>query len=64
MTKRGDAHVRRVVMYVVTTVWALSFVAHIIVSGYEPSAFIHMAMMTVLGALLGVDLIRNGEDDR
>lgn len=42
---------------VVTTVWALSFVADIFITGYDPSPFIHLAMMTVVGAIFGKNFL-------
>ena len=61
MTETSNTHMGRVVMGVVTGVWALSFLADIFVGGYEPSPFIHMAMMGVLGALFGRDLLRGND---
>lgn len=50
-------------MYVVTTVWAASFLADIMIQTYEPSAAIHAAMMAILGALFGREVIgKNGGD--
>lgn len=50
---------------VVTTVWAISFLVDIIPRlDYEPSPFIHLAFMLILGALFGERLVRrngNGE---
>lgn len=43
---------------VVTAMWALSVLADMSRSDYEMSPFVHLAMMTVAGALFGVDLLR------
>lgn len=53
---------RHAVMGVVTSVWALSFVADIFIDSYEPSPFIHMAMMAILGALFGREVLGKGND--
>lgn len=54
--------VRRNIMYLVGTIWSLSFIADIVLDAYSPSPFIHMAMMSVLGALFGKEILgRNGK---
>lgn len=58
------ASTRRIVMLVVTTVWAASFVADIALVEYSPSPYIHAAMMAILGALFGREMIgRSGGND-
>lgn len=53
--------VRRHIMYLVGGVWLASFVADISLATYQPSPFIHTAMMAVLGALFGNEVLgRNG----
>lgn len=56
------------VIAVVTFVWAASFIVDIIPSiPYEPSPFIHIAMMGVIGSVLGIGVIRgkgNGNSDK
>lgn len=54
---------RRTVMYVVTSVWAASFLADIFIDTYEPSPFIHMAMMSILGAIFGREILGKENDD-
>lgn len=56
-----NSHARRVLIYAVLSVWVFSFIADIYIEGYEPSPFIHMAMMTILGALFGREVLgKNG----
>ena len=43
----------------VTVVWATSFIADIFIPGYDPSPFIHLAMMTVVGAIFGKNFFMN-----
>lgn len=44
----------------VSTVWAISFIADILLKEYDPSPFIHLAMMTVVGAVVGHGFIKGG----
>lgn len=44
----------------VSTVWGISFIADIVLKTYDPSPFIHLAMMTVVGAVVGHGFIRGG----
>lgn len=53
---------RHVVMLTVTFIWAASFVADVALDGYAPSPYIHAAMMTILGALFGREII--GRNDK
>lgn len=49
-------------MLTVTGVWASSFVADIIMTGYSPSPYIHAAMMAIIGALFGREIIGKDYD--
>lgn len=62
MSTNGNASMRRIVMGAVTTIWALSFIADIIIADYSPSPYIHMAMMAVLGALFGREVLGKDGD--
>ncbi len=50
---------------VVTAVWAVSFIADIALSSYEPSPYLHVIMMMVAGAAFGTNIVRRPppEDD-
>lgn len=43
----------------VTVIWAASFVADIFVRDYDPSPFLHLAMMTIVGALFGRQFMKS-----
>ena len=45
-----DPKLTRIVVYAVTAVWVASFLADILISGYDPSPYVHVAMMAVVGA--------------
>lgn len=45
----------------VSSVWAVSFICDILIKAYDPSPFIHLAMMTVVGAALGHGFIKGGD---
>lgn len=62
VTQNGNASMRRLVMGVVTGIWALSFIADIAIGDYSPSPFIHMAMMAILGALFGKEVLGKGDE--
>ena len=47
---------------VVTVVWTVSFVADIVLKSYDPSPFIHLAMMAVVGAAFGSSVLKGGDD--
>ena len=47
---------------VVTAVWTVSFVADILIKNYDPSPFVHLAMMAVVGAAFGSSVFKNGGD--
>jgi hypothetical protein len=62
MANRGifDNRIVNGIAILVSLVWAISFVADILIAGYDPSPFIHLAMMTIVGAAVGRGFIRNG----
>lgn len=45
----------------VSVVWAVSFIADIVVKGYDPSPFIHLTMMAIVGAAVGRGFIKGGD---
>lgn len=45
----------------ISVVWTVSFIADIVVADYDPSPFVHLAMMAVVGAAFGHTLITRGE---
>lgn len=63
-----DPRVTNVIALVVTFVWGFSFIADIVpMVDYSPSPYIHLAMMSIIGAAYGSKFIqprnRNGNDD-
>ncbi len=44
---------RDAVALVVTVVWAMSFLAPVVLTGYAPPVELHVVFMAVLGALMG-----------
>lgn len=57
-------HARRMLIYAVMLVWVSSFIADIYLQDYQPSAFVHLAMMTILGALFGREVLgKNGSSE-
>jgi hypothetical protein len=46
----------------VSFVWAVSFIFDIVLPGYDPSPFIHLAMMTVVGAAVGHGFISQKDE--
>lgn len=46
----------------VAFVWTASIIADIVVPSYDPSPFVHMAMMAVVGAVVGHGFIRGSDD--
>jgi hypothetical protein len=59
-----EARLVRLVVVVVTCVWAVSFIADIVLDAYEPSPFIHGAMMLIVGGATGRYIVlRNGSRD-
>lgn len=66
MSDQQNQATRRVIMLVVTGVWAASFIADIAITDYHPSPYIHAAMMAIIGALFGREMLgktgrRNGD---
>lgn len=56
-----DARLTRIVVLAVTAVWVASFVADIFIPAYDPSPYIHAAMMAVVGAATARHIyMRNG----
>jgi len=45
----------------VSGVWTASIMADIFVKPYDPSPFVHMAMMAVVGAVVGHGFIKGGD---
>lgn len=56
-----DKRLINAIAILVSTVWALSFVADIFLKGYDPSPFVHLSMMTVVGAAVGHGFIKGGD---
>jgi hypothetical protein len=56
----GDKRVSGGIAITVTVVWAISFLADIVMTTYEPSPLIHAIMLTVAGAAVA-DLFRPKE---
>ncbi len=55
------ARLRIAIGVLVSLMWSLSVLADMSLADYEVSPLIHMAMMTVVGALFGNELLkRNG----
>lgn len=46
----------------VSVIWAASFIADIALPQYDPSPFVHLAMMTVVGAVVGRGFIKSGDE--
>lgn len=56
-----NQRVSNIVALVVTTVWAISFLADIPMKSYEPSPYIHAIMLTVAGSAVANSMVkRNG----
>ncbi len=49
--------------YGVFTMWGISLAAQIFIKGYEPSHYVHLAMMAVVGSSFGVTLLRKDKND-
>lgn len=59
-----DEPLRTPLAVVITAVWAVSFIADLMLVDYTPSQYIHMIMLAVSGAIFGKSFIgRNGRDD-
>ncbi len=52
------ARLRIAIGSLVAIMWAISVAATMVMEGYEMSPFVHLAMMAVVGALFGVELVR------
>lgn len=48
---------------VVATVWAVSFLADIFLTSYDPSPFLHLLMMTVVGSIFGQRFVKKENGD-
>lgn len=57
-----DPNVINGIAILVSIVWAASFIADILIPGYDPSPFVHLAMMTVVGAAVGHGFIKRDDD--
>jgi hypothetical protein len=56
------SHLKARIAVVVTVVWAISFLADIVPAlNYEPSPYIHLAFMLVLGGLFGASFVGRGD---
>lgn len=67
MSDRQNGHSRRPqlspgvvngIASAVTVIWALSFLADIILKDYSPQANVHMAFMLIVGAVFGSQFVR------
>jgi uncharacterized membrane protein len=50
-----------VIAVVVTVVWTASFLADIFMEEYDPSPFVHLAMMAVVGAAFGTSMFKKSQ---
>lgn len=48
----------------VTLVWSANFLAAILLPKYTPPLFVHIAMMAVIAAAFGINLVQKKEDDK
>ena len=56
-----DEKLTRIVVLAVTGVWVLMFLADVILPNYQPSPYVHAAMMAVVGSATARYLyLRNG----
>jgi hypothetical protein len=55
---RLSQQVVNTVAIVVTIVWGISFIADILVPGYDPPTNVHMALMVVLGGVFGSQFVK------
>ena len=59
-----EARLVRLVVVLVSAVWGASFIADILIEDYNPSPYVHFAMMAVVGAATGRYIVmRNGGKD-
>lgn len=59
-----DRRISNFIAFVVTLVWAASFLADIVLASYEPPASIHVVMMIVAGAAFGNTIIKSNGTKR
>lgn len=52
-----DKRIVNAIAIVVTTVWALSFVADVLLPQYNPNPYIGLIMMSVVGAIFGKGVV-------
>ncbi|MGH2373034.1 MAG: hypothetical protein ACRDIC_06090 [bacterium] len=57
-----SARLTAYIAILVSIVWTMSFIADIAIPAYDPSPFVHMAMMAVVGAAFSHTVLkkRNG----
>ncbi|MGH2374566.1 MAG: hypothetical protein ACRDIC_14750 [bacterium] len=53
-----SARLTAYIAILVSVVWAVSFIADILIPTYDPSPFVHLAMMTVVGAAFSHSVLR------
>ena len=51
------------IIAVVTTVWAITIIASIVKPNYNPPPTVHLAMMAIVGALFGRQVLGKAYDD-
>ena len=64
MATDDGSRIRERIAYIITGVWVVSFLADVFLPAYEPSPYVHVAMMSVAGWLFAAPLVRrngNGE---
>lgn len=57
-----NKRVANLIALIVTIVWALSFVADVVIQNYEPSPYIHTVMLAVAGAAFARSVV--AKDDK
>jgi hypothetical protein len=58
------AFIAVIIGYGVLAVWVISFFGQLIIPMYEPSNYVHLAMMAVVGSSFGISLMKGkGNDD-
>lgn len=58
MASNADRHLRTSLAVVITVVWAVSFVADLLIPDYDPPSSVGTAMLLVAGALFGEGVVR------
>lgn len=54
-----------IIALTITFVWATSFLADIILKeAYDPSPYVHLIMMSLVGSALSRNFLKKGNDDR